>query len=150
MMSFQPINLKSIIPLIEGYHYYLTSIFITLPLGSRFHIKGPLNIIQDHASLIHSRLRYFNILSQDITYSTFIHVLRKGHKSIKTRHNILHFNSYYMSFQKRTGIDIIMYKSSYTPSYHHQYDHHRLIQSIRNNHASTLRLYTQSQSHSLT
>ena len=69
MMSFQPTNLKSIIIARRIPLRLSTSKFITLPQGSRFHIKDPLNIIKGLIPFIHTRIRGFKILSQGILYS---------------------------------------------------------------------------------
>ena len=147
MVPFQPINLKYII------HYDTIAAFDfnIHNLTTRFKVseKDPPNIIHGHMSFIHSRLRRFSLLSQDISYSlSYMHQVRDTSQPRQdtTYFTLTHFTCHYLS---HLGITIIIFLSSYKLPYHRRYNHHILIQSSRNNHASTLRLHTQEYSRSL-
>ena len=60
--------------------------------------KDPLNIIQG-SLVIHTYKTemVYHPKSRHLIF-TFIHASTKGYKSTMTRNNILHFNTYYMSF----------------------------------------------------
>ena len=118
-MSFQPINLKSIIHCMK---YTIMSFdFKFHNLTTRFKVSHKIHTFKtkglQNPKLIHHIL-------------IFIHVSSMEHNSTKTRQNIYHFSTYYMSFQKHIGITITIFNSFYTLLYHHQYNHYRLNPKI--------------------
>ena len=100
MMPFHVTNLK---PIIHTWRIPLrlsTSRFITLPPGLRFHIKDLLTIIQGLMSFIFTRLRGFNILSEDISYShSYMYQVRDTSLPHKTHQ---YFTLAHIAYHSRT------------------------------------------------
>ena len=98
MMSFQIIKLKSIIHYMKDTNAVFE--FNVHNLTTRFKVshKVPLSIIEGHLSFIHSSLRGFIIINQEISYS-HSYIYQVSDTSLPIEYTtILHFSTYYISF----------------------------------------------------
>ena len=126
MMSFQPINLNSIIPLHEGYHYRPR---LQHSENNLHHIHDLLNILKGltYLSFTHEKGALSQPCQDSHNLITFTHISSKEHKSTKEDTTFFHLITYSISFFKSLRMTLTIFMSTYTLIPYHQYRHHRLI-----------------------